>query len=444
MTDKFKRLFERLRIDRKVVIHRDDLQYDKIESYDVLIISNPHIDFTNEDSEAMRKFLQEGKSLALFGSGNEEKLQTLPNLNKFLSEYGIQFEKDTVVRTSFYKYLHPKHVLIDDGILHPLFDNFKFPNDHQSKSYSETYDLDTDSDEDYFNEGQLVFVYPNGSTLEVIPPSLPILSSGAISFPVKRPIGAVWDASTTNSFHGKNRDGKILVLGSSEMFSNDWIDKENNGTILETMIHFLLNNEKAKFDRSKSTKDNRIDEAKTVPDIEALSERLRSCLERHEPLPQDISSSLYGDMLSFSTDLIPDVIDMYSTLKVPKEPLTLIPPEFEVPIPPLRPAVFHAKLKELPAPPLEKFDLDEEFADNEVRLAQLTNTCTDDDCEYFIQEAGSLTSLVDETEGNLDCKEILHRLFQTVCFGYNTNIFIHECLFWSYIRYSHNFFIDNL
>ena len=40
--------------------------------------------------------------------------------------------------------------------------------------------------------GGLKFVYPYGSTLNVSRPAVPILSSGPISFPANRPIGAFY------------------------------------------------------------------------------------------------------------------------------------------------------------------------------------------------------------------------------------------------------------
>ncbi len=46
-----------------------------------------------------------------------------------------------------------------------------------------------------------------------------------------------------------------------------------------------------------------------------------------------------------------------------------------------------------PAPPaLDQFDLDEHFAKEGLRLAQLTNKCTSgaEDMEYYIAEAGEI------------------------------------------------------
>ena len=45
----------------------------------------------------------------------------------------------------------------------------------------------------------------------------------------------------------------------------------------------------------------------------------------------------------------------------------------------LAPGVFPPVLRELSNPSLELFDLDEEFAQEKVRLAQLTNKCENKD-----------------------------------------------------------------
>ena len=77
---------------------------------------------------------------------------------------------------------------------------------------------------------------------------------------------------------------------------------------------------------------------------------------------------------------------MYETLGVNHEVLTLIPPQFEAPLPKMSLAVFPPAMRE-PAPPaLDQFDLDEQFAREDVRIAQLTNKCSggEEDLEYFI------------------------------------------------------------
>merc|ERR1711904_605506 len=78
--------------------------------------------------------------------------------------------------------------------------------------------------------------------------------------------------------------------------------------------------------------------------------------------------------------------------RVPKAPLTLIQPQFEVPLPPLRAAVFPPQLREQSCPALDLYDLDDEFASERIRLAQLTNKCTHADLEYYINEATNIVT----------------------------------------------------
>ena len=65
-------------------------------------------------------------------------------------------------------------------------------------------------------------------------------------------------------------------------------------------------------------------------------------------------------------------------------------------------------------PSLDQFDLDEEFAESSVRLAHLSNTCTSEDLDYYVEEAGSIIGLINETETETDAKTVLHALFKKV------------------------------
>ncbi len=71
--------------------------------------------------------------------------------------------------------------------------------------------------------------------------------------------------------------------------------------------------------------------------------------------------------------MIPETVEAFSLLGVKHEPLTLIPPEFERPLPQLSAAVFPPIMREPPPPALDRFDLDEHFASDRIRLAQITN-----------------------------------------------------------------------
>lgn len=63
---------------------------------------------------------------------------------------------------------------------------------------------------------------------------------------------------------------------------------------------------------------------------------------------------------------VPEAVSLYEQLGVKKEPLSLIPPAFEAPLPALTPATFPPVLREPPPPDLELFDLDEALAGEQV------------------------------------------------------------------------------
>ena len=107
----------------------------------------------------------------------------------------------------------------------------------------------------------------------------------------------------------------------------------------------------------------------------------------------------------------------------------MIPPQFECPLPPLIPATFPPALREPPAPALDQFDLDEHFASPKIRLAQLTNKCTDDDIEYYVREAGEILGVVSELtkqlqqggtpaeealNGEMGAKRVLEYMFRQI------------------------------
>lgn len=82
----------------------------------------------------------------------------------------------------------------------------------------------------------------------------------------------------------------------------------------------------------------------------------------------------------------------------------------------LQPSVFPAILRELPPPNLELFDLDEEFASEKVRLAQLTNKCNNEDLEYFIKESGDILGVTEKVKTKNDAKAILSHILEELVF----------------------------
>lgn len=72
--------------------------------------------FSLKEFEALKQYIQSGRSVfIILNEGGEAKLNT--NINYLLEQFGISCNADSVVRTSYYKYLHPKETYISHGVL---------------------------------------------------------------------------------------------------------------------------------------------------------------------------------------------------------------------------------------------------------------------------------------------------------------------------------------
>ena len=397
------------------------------ENVNLLILGAPRTSFTPSELSSLSAYVSSGGSvLLLLCAGGDPALSS--NANAFLEEFGIKAQPDSVVRTVYHKYLHPKQVYIANGLLHPALAEAEAGERKQKKSKesresSSSSSSTTNSNnnlplkltkEQLDSQSGLTFVYPHGCTLSVSRPAVPLLSSGPISFPLNRPVCAAAQSSPSA--------GRVVVLGSADCFADDWLEKEENSKLCDVLISYLVGSTPlpalpASTSLSVSASLASSDTSALVPDIAALADRLKPCLQEGDPLPQDFTALFDDNMFKFSTRLIPESVRLYETLNVKHEPLSLIPPQFECPLPPLSPAVFLPHIREPPAPALDQFDLDEHFASDDRRLAQLTNKCTgaessSGDLEYYVRSAGEILGVTkDLQEHERDARHVLNAIF---------------------------------
>lgn len=163
--------------------------------------------------------------MIMMHEGGEQKQNT--NINAMLEQVGISVNSDSVIRKTFFKYLHPKEAFVGNGCLNEELVRAatgKLGKDEENKpgKYSKKY-RDTKDELDHRDEnGGLKFVYPYGCTINVRKPAQTLLSTGPISFPANRPAAA---------FYTSPRKGKLLILGSIQFFSDDFFEKEDNQKI---------------------------------------------------------------------------------------------------------------------------------------------------------------------------------------------------------------------
>jgi intraflagellar transport protein 52 len=166
-------------------------------------------------------------------------------------------------------------------------------------------------------------VYPFGATVNVQKPAVPILSSGTVSYPLNRPIGAAY-IHPNNSKNGKPA-GKILVIGSGQMFSDTYIDKEENGKLFDVLIQFLTT-DKIQLNPIDANEPD-VSDYHYLPDTAKMADVVRSCLQESEELPKDFTTLFDVNLFKFDTSLIPEALRVYEELRLKHEPLSLIQPQ---------------------------------------------------------------------------------------------------------------------
>ena len=195
----FKQLFRRLRtLYRPEKLDcREDLQSQGLSQAGVVIFGCPRERFSRPELECLRQYIDGGGAIFVFlAEGGESKADI--NINYLLEEFGIAVNSDAVIGIVQDKYLHPKEVVVSDGILNRgVFRGVGKGNGaSRIKGKGVLAELDTnevdngiESNEAGVDEFGLQFVYPFGATLSIQKPAIPILSSGSLAFPMNRPIG---------------------------------------------------------------------------------------------------------------------------------------------------------------------------------------------------------------------------------------------------------------
>ncbi|KPP64080.1 Intraflagellar transport 52-like [Scleropages formosus] len=385
----YKALQKRLRGQWKIHSIKDELSLEKLSGAKLWIAAGPREKFTAAELDALKQYLHSGGGvLVMLGEGGEMKYDT--NINFLLEEFGIMVNG-------------VKGLMVFVTSAMTVAARFREISRAAGKATTGIID-----DESAGNNSQaLTFIYPYGATLSVMKPAVAVLSTGSVCFPLNRPVLA---------FHHVKDAGKLAVLGSCHMFSDQYLEKEENSKIMDVVFQWLTtdNIHLNQID----AEDPEITDYTMLPDTGCLSERLRVCLQEGDESPRDFTSLFDMSLLKLSNSSLPHVISSYKQLNVKHEPLQLIQPQFETPLPALQPAVFQPAFRDLPPPMLDLFDLDETFSSEKVRLAQLSNKCTDDDLEFYVRKCGDILGVTGKLpKEQRDAKHILeHIFFQVVEF----------------------------
>jgi len=237
----------------------------------------------------IRDDMNEGNVLS-----NDKIGTSASHLNTFLSHYGIKMNNDCVIRAVFHKYLHPKECFVSKGCVSVQFGKAVFKLHGRSKAATVALsnakgdsippsggsdEEDDDADDDEGGRGRrskgadgVEFIYPRGSSLIISKPAIPLLTSGFVSYPLNKTICAVSQApisttqqrsftsssttTTTSNTSAVINGGRVAVLGSSDMFSDDFLSKECNGAMADALFRWLLQPSMALRENETLHKDN--------------------------------------------------------------------------------------------------------------------------------------------------------------------------------------------
>lgn len=88
----------------------------KMKESDLLLLGAPRLPFNAQELQDIKRYVEEGgRVLLMMSEGGEQKQGT--NINAMLEQLGISVNTDSVIRRTFYKYLHPKEAYVANGIL---------------------------------------------------------------------------------------------------------------------------------------------------------------------------------------------------------------------------------------------------------------------------------------------------------------------------------------
>lgn len=367
LNENFKIFHRKLKLFSKVLVNKDEISLEVLQNCSVFIIPAPQLPFEENELDSLKNFIfMGGRIMVLLNEGNSNDRC---NINILLEHFGIIPNLDSLIRTHYYKYFHPKECYIGDSKVTPSLMKEKL---------------------------DLTLVYPFGCTLNVNKPSVVAFTSGSTSFPVNRTLGAI--------YYNEKTKGRLVAVGSGHMFSDKYIDYEQNDKFREVFMDFLTSPDDINFMTMDHDDIDSIDHH-IVPETAELAEKPQLCLT------DAINSTNFVDyyklfdhrMNSMNTVVVPKALKLYDELGVKHEPLKIITPKFEAPYPPLQPAVFPPSFRDLPPPQLELFDLDDAFSSIFSTLAQFTNKylmkndTTESDVEFYIKGCGRILSIEDTT-----------------------------------------------
>ncbi|KAL3087559.1 hypothetical protein niasHT_024952 [Heterodera trifolii] len=328
--------------------------------------------------------------------GGEQRNGT--NINFLLEEFGIAFNSDCVIRTMFHKYFDPKEALVPNGVINRAIPSVAGVQKAISHGRETERNRKGQLPKEQMQQQQKAENRSSAFGQKLRKNGKDDDEEEEEETNIRRMVVANW-----------------LLLGPfkcSLILSSP--KKTMQRYLYEVIVKFLSDGfELNQIDAAEPN----ISDFHPIPDNLQLSSQPKMCLQESEieqTFTGDITKLFDTSLSSISLEHWPEAIRLYDKIGLKHEPLTLVSPAFQVPMPPFAPAIFAPEFRELAPPQLELFDLDDAFATHEIQLAQLTNRCAENELDLYIREAGEIldinkTLLRSErrTEGKITAKKVM-------------------------------------
>jgi intraflagellar transport protein 52 len=128
----------------------------------------------------------------------------------------------------------------------------------------------------------------------------------------------------------------MAVVGSCHMFNDQYLEKEENDKVLDVLFQWMAGRLPLNAIDAEAPD---IADYHFLPSTARMADELRVCLQDGDDVPRDFTRLIATPLFQLDTAMVPEAIRLYDALNIPHEPLQLIPPAFETPLPPLQPAV---------------------------------------------------------------------------------------------------------
>ena len=150
------------------MINKDQLKLQKLKQARLVVFAGPTVPFKEEDMKVIDQYVEQGGNVLLMSQDGGDK-GSRSNLNAVMARYSISLCNNSVIRTTYFKYFHPKEALVTNGLLHEDF--LRVVNKEEKDQVTACYGNGALADDKDLAENMTYqgfkFVYPFGTSLAV-------------------------------------------------------------------------------------------------------------------------------------------------------------------------------------------------------------------------------------------------------------------------------------